>query len=89
MPELRGKIYLKKDTEIVTETFRKRLMVLETIEQYPQKIPMQLVNDRVTILDNFNVGQDVTVNFNYRGTEHTKEGKETAYFLNLDVWKIN
>lgn len=88
MPDLRGKILVKKDTEIKTESFKVREFVIETIEQYPQKIPLQLTNDKTTFLDKFQVGQEVTVSFNYRGTEYKKDGEETKYFLKLDAWKI-
>lgn len=89
MPELRGKMYLKKDTEIVTETFKKRDFVIETVEQYPQKIPFQLKNDKVSLLDPIQLGQEVTVSFNFSGREVAKPDTETKFFLNLDAWKIN
>ena len=88
MPELRGKMYVKKDTDIVTETFKKRDFVIETIEQYPQKIPFQLKNDKVSLLDAIQLGQEVTVSFNFSGREVTKPDQETKFFLNLDAWKI-
>ena len=89
MPDLRVVLKAKKDTQIITEKFRKREFVGETLEQYPQKIPFQCVNDRVSLLDNIQVGQEITVGFNFRGTEYAKEGEETKYFLNLEAWKIN
>lgn len=88
MAELKGILLVKKDTEMVTESFRKREFVIQTIEQYPQKIPMQLANDKVSLIDNVNLNQEITVSFNYRGSEYKKEGQETKYFLNLDAWKI-
>lgn len=89
MAELKGKLFLKKETEMVSETFKRREFVLETIEQYPQKIPMQAVQEKTAILDNFAIGQEITVNFNYRGTQSIKDGQETRHFLNLQVWKID
>lgn len=89
MAQLKGKLLLKKDTEIFTEKFKRREFVLETIEQFPTKIPMQAVNDKVGILDSFEVGQEITVEFNYRGTQSNKEGEEVKYFLNLQAWKID
>lgn len=88
MPELRGKMYVKKDTQIITDAFKKREFVVETIEQYPQKIPLQVTNERTSLLDNFKIGQEVVIMFNYRGTEYKKDGEEAKYFLTLDAWKI-
>ncbi len=87
MAELRGKLLLKKETEIITDTFKRREFVVETIEQFPQKIPMQAVNDKTGILDNVQVGQEINIHFNFRGTQ-SKEA-EPRYFLNLQAWKFD
>lgn len=88
MDEKRGKLIVKKETEIITETFKRREFVIETIEQYPQKIPFQLTQDKTGIIDSFQVGQEINVSFNFRGTESKKEGQETKYYLNLQAWRI-
>ena len=88
MSELRGKLIVKKETEMVSETFKRREFVVETIGQYPQKIPFQAVQDKTAILDSLQVGQEITVHYNMRGTQSTKDGQETRYFLNLQAWKI-
>lgn len=82
--ELTGKIKVIKDTEVVgTKGFQKRLFVVETDEKYPQQIPLEFVKDKVDLLDNFSVGQQVKVEFNLRGNEYNGR-----YYVSLQAWKI-
>lgn len=88
MPEVKAKLIMKKDTVQVTETFKKREFAIETIEQFPQKLPMQLSQDKTSLLDNIQVGAEITVAYNVRGKEYSKPLEETKYFVTLDAWKI-
>lgn len=81
--EIQGKIIKIGDTEKVSETFTKRLVVVETDETYPQTIPVEFVKDKTSLLDIYNVGDQVKVSINLRGREWN--GK---YFLNANGWKI-
>lgn len=83
--ELKGKIILIGSTENVgTNGFTKRQLVIETLEQYPQKIPVDFVKDKTSMLDGKNIGDEVTLGINIRGNEYN--GK---YFCNIQGWKIN
>lgn len=81
--EIQGKIIKIGDTEKVSETFTKRLLVVETDETYPQTIPVEFVKDKTGVLDIYSVGDEVKVFINLRGREWN--GK---YFLNANAWKI-
>ena len=84
--EVIGKVIVIGDTETVgaAGTFKKRLIVVETAEQYPQKLPVDFVQDKCSILDKYNVGDEVTIGVNVRGNEYN--GK---YYVSLNGWKIN
>lgn len=86
MSEVIGKIIVLNDTETVGSagTFKKRLVVVETSEQYAQKVPIDFVQDKCSVLDNYKVGDNVTVSINIRGNEY--QGK---YYVSLNGWKIN
>ena len=78
-------------TEKVTNSLRKRELIIEYAEnpQYPEFIKIEAINDKCDILDNFQEGQTVSVDFNLRGRPWTdKTGKKT-YFNSLSLWKIN
>ena len=80
-----GKIHLIGQTETVGNNgFTKRQIVVETSEQYPQKVAIDFVKDECSILDSYKVGQEVTVDVNVRGSEYN--GK---FYVNLQGWKIN
>ena len=83
--EITGKIKLIGETETVGSagTFKKRLIVISTEEQYPQHVPIDFVQDKTSILDKYQVGEEVKVSVNVRGNEYN--GK---YYVSLNGWKI-
>jgi hypothetical protein len=84
--EILGKIIVLGNTEIVGSagTFKKRTLVVETEEQYPQKIAIDFVQDKCEILDKYLLGHNVKVGINIRGNEYN--GK---YYVSLQGWKID
>jgi hypothetical protein len=82
--ELTGKIIVISDTEqLGNNGFTKRQLVIETAEQYPQKIAIDFVKDKCAILEHFKLNDNVTVAINLRGSEY--KGK---YYVNIQGWKI-
>jgi hypothetical protein len=85
-----GKLIVKNDTEQIKDTFKKREFVIsDESSQYPQEIIFQLVQDKCDLLDPFNVGEEIKVNFNLRGRrwDNPKTG-ETRFFNSLDAWRL-
>jgi hypothetical protein len=89
--EITGKLHLILDTAQVSERFVKREFVLELTDnpKYPQLVLFQMTGDRVGQLDDFSVGEDVTVEFSLRGREWKSPRGEVKYFNSLDVWRID
>jgi hypothetical protein len=90
--ELTGRLVFKTETQQRTEKFKTREFVVEVTEQvkdktYSQLIKLQASNERTSVLDDINIGDEVKVHFNLRGSKWEKDGK-TSYFTNLDAWKI-
>ena len=82
--ELQGLVHLIGETEeIGTNGFTKRLLVVETQEQYKQTIPVDFIKDKTSLLDNYVVGQEIKVSINLRGNEHN--GK---YYVGIQGWRI-
>jgi len=83
--DLTGKIKVVKEAQTFgTKGFTKREFVV-TVEdgKYPQDIPLECVQDKVTLLDGLKEGQVVTVTFDIRGREYNGR-----YFNNLQAWRI-
>ena len=57
-------------------------------EQYPQMIMIEFIQDKVDLLNNYNVGQDVKVSINLRGREWTNQQGELKYFNSIQGWRI-
>ncbi len=90
--EITAKLIAKYDTVQRTETFKTREFVLEKSEDINGRlitnyIKMQCVQDRTTMPDRFNIGDEVKVSFNIKGTKWMKDGKEN-YITNLDAWRM-
>ena len=89
--DIKGKVHEVSPTAQVTETLKKRELILEYIEnpQYPEYLKFEAIQDRCALLDNVKVGEDVEVFFNLKGRPWTdKTGKKT-YFNSLQLWKVN
>ncbi len=82
--ELTGKIKLIQEAKTFDSGFTKREMVVIVEDgRYPQEINLEFVQDKVSLLDNLQPGQEVTVTFDIRGREYNGR-----YFNNLQGWKI-
>ncbi|MCR9104246.1 MAG: DUF3127 domain-containing protein [Gammaproteobacteria bacterium] len=82
--DLTGKIKLIQDAKTFDSGFTKReMVVIVDSGKYPQEINLEFVQDKVSLLDDLQVGQEVTVSFDIRGREYNGR-----YFNNLQGWKV-
>jgi len=81
-----GKIIVLNNTQTVGSagTFKKRTVVVETSEKFPQKLAIDFVQDGCSMLDKYKVGETVEIAINHRGNEYN--GK---YYVSLQGWKID
>ena len=90
--ELVGKLTAKYDTVQRTESFKTREFVIEKSEEINARIitnyaKFQCVQDKTALIDRYNVGDELKVSFNIKGTKWVKDGEEN-YITNLDAWRI-
>lgn len=90
--EIVGKLIAKFDINQRTETFKVREFVIEKSEDISGRlitnyIKFQCVQDKTAMPDRFNIGDEIKVSFNLKGTRWEKEGK-VNYFTNLDAWRM-
>lgn len=86
--EISGRIKSIGKTNNVSDSFRKREIVITTNEQYPQHLLLEFVQDKCEVLDSYKVGQDVEIGINLRGREWVNPEGETKYFNTIQGWKI-
>lgn len=83
--DLTGKIKILQEPKTFDSGFTKREMVVIVEDgKYPQEINIEFIQDKVSLLDSLQVGQEVTVTFDIRGREYNGR-----YFNNLQGWKID
>jgi hypothetical protein len=90
--EVSGKLVAKYDTIQRSETFKTREFVIEKSDDIGGRIitnyiKLQCVQDKTALPDKFNIGDEVKVMFNLKGSKWSKDGKEN-YITNLDAWRM-
>lgn len=84
-----GTLKVKSDTVKVSDKFKKREFVLtDNSEKYPKTILFQLTQDRCDLLDDAQIGQEVTVTFGLKGREWSNPEGQIKYFNTLDAFKL-
>jgi len=90
--EIVGKLVAVFDIVQRTETFKTREFVIEKTEDIGGRVitnyvKFQCVQDKTAMPDRFNLGDEVKVQFNIKGTKWVKDGREN-YITNLDAWRM-
>lgn len=88
--EIRGKVHEIGQVQNVTETFKKRDLIVAYAEnpQFVEYIRFEATQDRVSIFDNLAIGDEVEVSFNLRGRPWTNKEGVTTYFNSLIAWRV-
>lgn len=90
--ELTGKLVTKFDVVQRTENFKTREFVVEKTDDINGRtvvnyVKFQCVQDKTTMIDRVNLGDNIKVYFNIKGSKWERDGR-TNYITNLDAWRI-
>lgn len=87
--EVTGTLKAKFETQKVSDRFQKREFVLTTEANtpYPQHVSFQVTQDKCSMMDQFNPGDELRVQFNLRGREWNGP-QGVKYFNTLEAWRI-
>jgi hypothetical protein len=86
--QVKGKLKRINPTEVVSDKFKKRVLHVETVEQYPQVIEVQFIQDKCDIVDKYQVGQQVEIGYNLKGREWTNPEGVVRVFNTVEGWYI-
>jgi hypothetical protein len=86
--EVKGRIKVIGEVLQVTDSYKKRDLVITTDEQYPQHISIEFAQDKTSLLDNRLIGEEVKVSINIGGREWTNPQGEVKYFNSIKGWRI-
>ena len=87
---IRGSLYKKEDEQMISDNFKKRVFVLEVYDNpvYKDYISFDLIQEKCSFIDGFNIGDFLIVDFNIKGREYKKEGSKDRYFITLQAWRV-
>ena len=90
MFNITGTLKVKFPEQQVSERFRKRdIVITDNSSQYPQHITFQLTQDKCSLIDAYNPGDEIRVFFNLRGREwNDPKTNQVKYFNTIEAWKI-
>ena len=86
--EVNGKIKMIGAEQQVSESFKKRELVVTTEEQYPQPILIEFLQDKIDLLQTVKEGESVKIGINIRGRELTNPQGEVKYFNSITGWRL-
>ena len=86
--ELTGKVKVVTPVQQITDSYKKRELVITTDEQYPQHINIEFGQDKTDLLNGLSIGQEVKVHINIGGREWTNPQGEVKYFNSIRGWRV-
>ena len=88
-PTITGQIYDIYPVQQVSDSFRKREVIIVTMGEYPQHVKIEFTQDRCDALNEYQRGQPVTINYDLRGRLYQKkDGTGEGCFTSVQGWRI-
>ena len=78
-----GTVHHIGQTEVISEKFSKRLLVIATEDKFNNLAPIEFTKEKTGLLDGLRIGQSVSVEANIGGREYS--GK---YYPSITGWKL-
>jgi hypothetical protein len=78
-----GTVHHIGQTEVISEKFSKRLLVVATEDKFNNLAPIEFTKEKTGLLDGLQIGQSVSVEANIGGREYS--GK---YYPSITGWKL-
>lgn len=88
--QIKGKLHAVLEHKQISDTFSTLSFVIlvDDNPQYPEYISVQATNERIPVVQQLQIGQEVTLDCNLKGRPWTNKEGVTRYFNTIDVWKI-
>ncbi len=87
--EVKGKVVAVHGIKEISDKFKVCDLWLDTIEDYPQQLSIQLSNERAEKAHSeLKKGDEVTLSINIKGREYDKkDGSGKGRFTSIEAWK--
>lgn len=85
-----GTLHRKEKAVSINEKLTKREFILKHAENptYPEFLKFELVNSNCDQLDSFDLGDELSIEFNLKGREWTNPEGQIKCFNSLQAWRI-
>jgi single-strand DNA-binding protein len=89
--EITGQVEYISETQFITETFKKREIVLKTVNQnnYEDFVKLEFKQDKCELLDRCAIGSEVTIKFSIGGRKYTTRTGDISYFTSLNAFYVS
>ena len=80
-------------TEYGNNGFTKREFVIKLTGEgenstYPNHIALELIKDKCALMDQYQIGDEINVHFNFSGRLWSGNGKPEKCFTSLQAWRV-
>lgn len=88
---IEGTVQHVSPVQQITESFRKRTLIILTTGQYPEYVSVEATQDRVSQFDGLHIGQYVKAFYNVRGSKEmrTDKNNQPVAYTGLSFWKFD
>lgn len=93
--EIQGQIHsIGATTEYGNNGFTKREFVIKLTgegenDRYPNYVALELIKDNCALMDGYNIGDEISAQFNLSGRLWSANGKPEKCFTSLQAWKVD
>lgn len=84
-----GRIHNVGALRVVSEKFKSKDVVIVTEDKFPQYITVQFTQDKTSLVNPEDVGDQVEISINLRGRKWESPQGEIKYFNTIEGWQIN
>jgi hypothetical protein len=78
-----GTVHHIGQTEVISDKFSKRLLVVATEDKFNNLAPIEFTKEKTGLLDGLRIGQSVSVEINLGGREYS-----CKYYPSITGWKL-
>lgn len=84
-----GKIHNVGALRLINEKFKSKDVVIVTEDKFPQYITVQFTQDKTSLVNQEDVGEQVEISINLRGRKWESPQGEIKYFNTIEGWQIS
>ncbi|MGX7592721.1 DUF3127 domain-containing protein [Candidatus Karelsulcia muelleri] len=86
--EIIGTVKQLLELQVFKNNFKKRALIIQTDEQYPQLLIIEFILDKTKLLNSLKKDDKIKIFINLKGNKWTTPTGQTRFFNSIQGWKI-